>query len=94
MGVRITPTLADPDMPITNETWTWALDGRPQPPSATYTPKSGDNTKRLSVQVSYHDGTGERQCLPGCSIYEQIGTIANKKTGTNQSPSFTEHRPG
>ena len=37
VGVRITPTLADPDMPITNETWTWALDGRnlslPLPPT-------------------------------------------------------------
>ena len=89
VGVRITPTLADPDMPITNETWTWALDSRPQPPSATYTPRSGDNDKRLSVQVSYHDGTGERQCLPGCNAYESIGSIANKKTGTNQRPSFT-----
>ena len=41
------------------------------------------------MQVSYHDGTGERQCLPGCSAYESVGSIADKKTGTNQSPSFT-----
>ena len=89
VGVKITPDLTDPDGHITNETWTWEINGTPQSPSPTYTPKTANDTDLLQVRVEYDDGTGGRKCLPDCNVYMRVNNIAPKKQGANQSPRFS-----
>ena len=65
VDTELTATLADPDGGVTGETWQWAQDDGQGgytdisgATSATYTPVSGDDGKRLQVTASYGDAEG------------------------------------
>ncbi len=65
VDTELRATLADPDGGVTGETWQWAQeDGQGGytdiigATSATYTPVSGDDGKRLQVTASYSDAEG------------------------------------
>ena len=63
VGTRITPTLTDPDTPISNLIWTWEIGGNVESRANAYTPKPADEGRSLEVSVTYTDGTGERQTI-------------------------------
>lgn len=84
VGVRITPTLTDPDTPISNLIWTWEIGGNVESRASAYTPKPADANRRLEVSVAYTDGTGERR-----SEGLTMGTDVDARDGgSNQSPRF------
>ena len=85
VGTRITPTLADPDTPISNMIWTWEIVGNVESRANAYTPKPADEGKSLEVSVTYTDGTGERQTLSRVGISD----VQVRGTGTNQGPRFS-----
>ena len=84
VGTRITPTLTDPDTPISNLIWTWEIGGNAESRASAYTPKPGDVNRSLEVSVTYTDGTGERQTL---SVPSET-SVDERQSGGNQSPRF------
>ena len=89
VGTRITPTLTDPDTPISNLIWTWEVDGNVESRANAYTPKPADEGGTLELSVTYTDGTGERQTL---DITDFSG-VAERGSGGNQSPRFPATTP-
>ena len=85
VGTRITPTLTDPDTPISNLFWTWEIGGNVESRANAYTPKPADEGRSLEVSVTYTDGTGERQTLSRVGISD----VQVRGTGTNQGPRFS-----
>ena len=84
VGTRITPTLTDPDTPISNLIWTWEVSGNVESRANAYTPKTADINRPLVVSVTYTDGTGERQTLS----VESETSVNARPSGANQSPRF------
>ena len=84
VGTRITPTLTDPDTPISNLIWTWEIDGNVESRANAYTPKSADEDEPLEVKVTYTDGTGERRSMS----VESLSLVQPRPSGGNQSPRF------
>ena len=84
IGTRITPTLTDPDTPISNLIWTWEIGGNVESRANAYIPKAADINRSLAVSVTYTDGTGERQTLS----VESEDTVGAQPSGVNQSPRF------
>ncbi len=84
VGTRITPTLTDPDTPISNLIWTWEIDGTVESRANAYTPMPADENRSLKVSVTYTDGTGTRQTLSQPSI----SNVDGRGSGANQSPRF------
>ena len=89
VGTRITPTLVDPDTPISNLIWTWEIDNDDVSTANAYTPKPGDANKSLEVSVAYTDGTGERQTL---SI-DSFSSVDVRSGVGNSSPRFPANTP-
>ena len=85
VGTRITPTLTDPDTPISNLIWTWEIGTNVESRANAYTPKTADINRTLEVSVTYTDGTGERQTL---SVNSKA-SVDDRPSGGNQSPRFT-----
>ena len=85
VGTRITPTLTDPDTPISNLLWTWEIGGNVESRANAYTPRPADEGRSLEVSVAYTDGTGERQTLSRVSIRD----VQARPTGSNGSPRFS-----
>ena len=84
VGTRITPTLTDPDTPISNLFWTWEIGGNVESRANAYTPKAADINRSLEVSVTYTDGTGNRQTL---SVPSKA-SVDERPSGGNQSPRF------
>ena len=84
VGTRITPTLTDPDTPISNLIWTWEIGGNVESRANAYTPKTADINRSLEVSVTYTDGTGERQTLS----LDSEASVDERPSGGNQSPRF------
>ncbi len=84
VGTRITPTLTDPDTPISNLIWTWEIGGNVDSRASAYTPKSADIDRSLKVSVTYTDGTGDRQTLS----VDSEASVDVRPSGGNQSPRF------
>ena len=84
VGTRITPTLTDPDTPISNLIWTWEIDGKVESRANAYTPKSADEDEPLEVKVTYTDGTGERRSMS----VESFSHVQPRPSGGNLSPRF------
>ena len=84
VGTRITPTLTDPDTPISNLIWTWEIGGNVESRASAYTPKTADINRSLEVSVTYTDGTGERQTLS----VDSEASVDERPSGGNQSPRF------
>ena len=89
VGTRITPTLTDPDTPISNLIWTWEVDGNAESRANTYTPRPADEGGTLELSVTYTDGTGERRTLD----IESFSSVAERGAGGNQSPRFLATTP-
>ena len=84
VGTRITPTLTDPDTPISNLIWTWEIGGDIDSRANAYTPKPADEDRSLEVRVTYTDGTGERRSMS----LESLSNVQERVSGGNQSPRF------
>ena len=85
VGTRITPTLTEPDTPISNMIWTWEIGGNVESRANAYTPKPADEGRSLEVSITYTDGTGERQTLSRVGLRD----VQVRGTGTNQGPRFS-----
>ena len=87
VGLRITAFLRDPDEPVSNVDWTWTLEDTDTPVSKTdsYTPKTGDVDKELTVGVTYTDGTDTEHTITAISLDD---VLAKPKRVT--SPSFAK----
>ena len=85
VGTRITPTLTDPDTPISNLFWTWEIGGNVESRANAYTPRPADDGSSLEVSVTYTDGTGERQTLSRVGLSD----VHVRETDTNQGPRFS-----
>ena len=84
VGTRITPTLTDPDTPISNIIWTWKVGPDFESRASFYIPKEADINQDLEVSVTYTDGTGERQTLS----VESEESVDARPSVSNQSPRF------
>ena len=84
VGTRITPTLMDPDTPISNLIWTWEIGSNIESRANAYTPKPADEDRSLEVSVTYTDGTGERRSLS----VESLSHVQPRPAGGNLSPRF------
>ena len=84
VGTRITPTLTDPDTPISNLIWKWEVGGNVESRANAYTPKAADINRSLEVSVTYTDGTGVRQTLS----VDSKASVDARPSGGNQSPRF------
>ena len=84
VGTRITPTLTDPDTPISNVIWTWEVGGNVESRAGFYIPKEADINRSLDLSVTYTDGTGERQTLS----VDSKESVDARPTVSNQSPRF------
>ena len=84
VGTGITATLTDPDTPISNVVWTWKVRDTEVSSSNSYTPKTADVGRVLVVEVSYTDGTGDKQ-----DDSENLGGVVERPTGSNDSPRFS-----
>ena len=83
VGVPVTATLWDPDVPVTGVTWQWqrgnfAISGAT---SATYTPVAADEGETLQVAVFYTDAHGPYKAIRSAPtaavivIPDQAGTV-------------------
>ena len=88
VGTRVTPTLTDPDTPISNLIWTWRIDDDVESRASAYTPKAADVDGSLEVSVTYTDGTGERQTLS----VESLSNV-RERPSRNQDPRFPASTP-
>ena len=84
VGTRITPTLTDPDSPISNLIWTWEIGGNVESRASAYTPRPADEDRSLQVSVTYTDGMGERRSIP----LDSLDNVQERVSGGNQSPRF------
>ena len=89
VGAKVTATLGDPDIPLTNIIWTWDVAASPElttssQTTSSYTTKSSDQGNNLTVSVTYTDGTGTRRG----PIELDLGNVGAKPFTNNRRPTF------
>ena len=60
VGTRITPTLTDPDTPISNLIWTWEIGGNVESRANAYTPRPADVNRSLRGERHLHRRNGRK----------------------------------
>ena len=60
VGTRITPTLTDPDTPISNLIWTWEVGGNVESRANAYTPKGCRHKQVSSGERHLHRRNGRK----------------------------------